>query len=217
MTIIVKIIKKINEFPFIYYKKWRFNVSAKIYSTDLKAELANRVECRIEIESKSLTLSTNSRSLDQSNKSMDQQTTTLTNPTLLIDEQLFKDSKTISLVGVLVLTLFVSILGCSSLMWFKCRHKASNLRRSLSSSMSSGSPSPSSEPTSVTKIKENKGHAVKSDFKRAFSVRLPFDFFDRSQTTRTNNNDNDKMGSKKFGVSFWKVLNIVMNKYFKIK
>ena len=214
-------------------------MSAKIYSPDLTAELVNRVECRIEIESKSSVLSTNSRRLEPTDDGEQLSTTPMANPTLLIDDQLFKDTKTIStLISILALTLFVTILCCSSLMWYKCRDRAmaaatARLRqrrqrlrrrqqRTLSSSMSSSggsSPSPSSntaEAMSVTKIKENinsnnnnnnnnnKGGGIpsKSDFRRIFSIRLPYDFFDRSQT-RTNFHENDKLGSKKFGVSFF--------------
>lgn len=189
----------------------RFNVSAKIYSSDLAAELINRVECRIEIDSKVL-VGLNSRKVDSNNHSQIINLTTaaplddtvISNPTLLIDDQLLKAStSTIStLLVILVVTVLMIVVCCSGFMWFKCRRKRTGsagsgrgpFASSSASSMSTGSPhSPLSELAAAGKKSPISNDANGNHLRRVFSIRLPFEFFDRKSDRHID--------SKKFTVS----------------
>lgn len=195
----------------------RFNVTAKIYSNDLSADLINRVECRIEIDSKLLssigsnsgknehnsneTTSNNSTHINKSARGGEIDDTVVSNPTLLIDDQLLKASTgTITtLIALLVLTLFAVIACCSGLVWFKCHQKNGRGARnhgfasSSASSMSTGSPhSPLSELAATAK--NGKAANKPNDLRRVFSIRLPFDIFDKRSS------ESNQINSKKFNV-----------------
>lgn len=243
-------------------------MTAKIYSKDLSAELINRVECRIEIDSeilsavseimrkenasssrsennnrtKSSTLSIDKGESQQKSSTIhliaaakgdqyekkvdnqDENEVMVTNPTLLIDDQLLKASTTTisTLVALLVLTVLTVVGCCSGFVWFKCRVKRQErdegsggggrgLRgggnrcvsssgssgtgvmirgplfgSSSASSMSTGSPhSPLSELAGKrdslekkpppSRLSAHNNNNPSKDFKRVFSIRLPFD------------------------------------------
>ena len=122
--------------------------------------------------------------------------------TTLLDDALLRDtSRTIvTLIGLLMLTLFMSIACCSAIMWLRCKRNYDSssfgMGSSSASSMSSGAPPspPMSDLNSVEKRSAGNERAGVMKAKRdgagagggggggVFSIRAPFDFFDKTNS-----------------------------------
>lgn len=149
----------------------------------------------------------------------------ITNPTLLIDDQLLRDSTTTitTLVVLLALTLFLSVACCSGFMWFKCRGKSVSdsgaagggsrgaaFVSSSASSMSSEGINKRPLPSISDKQSDEESPAKISDFRRVFSIRLPaFDFFDKKCSLYRHNNK--QTDANKHGVCYFCLKNCLKN------
>lgn len=112
--------------------EYKFNVSASIYSKDLVINLENHVQCKIEIELRSH----NSNDYDYNTETNVTSKSMLKPmpPPMFLSEQFLKDASSVYvLVGFLV-SAFLLLICCSSLVvWFKCSRKKNNSRNKRNS------------------------------------------------------------------------------------
>jgi hypothetical protein len=114
---------------------YAFNVSVSIYSSDLRVELENHAECKIQLEHTRLIAETNNSSRILSNNNQTQPF--MLYPTFL-NEHMLKDKASIYLfVGVIAGSILLVVVFMAALIWSRCKTEDSKSKQSIIGSRSS--------------------------------------------------------------------------------
>lgn len=118
--------------------EYKFSVHVSIYSEDLKQDLENSVECRIQIESKKI-ISVTSRNADGFNMTT---ATSPIQPIVFFKDHLFKDISNLNVFVLIIALVLIFLTFCFAfLLWFKCRLRTKqekHIKRALSNRLEFG-------------------------------------------------------------------------------